>query len=162
MAGVQGVVRTETEAIDWLWQFLDRPRDWDEIYTQFLIALGGNRLQKELRDILEENFTFEEEVGKWRRPTEAEREELERDLDAKKIRRFQSWARRMREKLPARSPTDDVLIYGFRRSLEEKRHRDIVFLAERLPKEKRDSLREVSMIYRIGKQRLTDEEALRR
>lgn len=162
MAGVQGVVRTETDAIDWLWQFLDEPKEWDEIYTQFLIALGGNRLEKELREILEENFTFEEDEGKWRRPTEAEREELERDLDAKQLRKFQSWARRMLEKLPARSPTDDVLVYGFKRYLEEKRHRDIVFLAEHLSKEKRESLREVSMIYRIGKQRLTDEEALRR
>jgi hypothetical protein len=98
-----GYVSTEGEAIEWLESFLIKPRKYGEIAPEFFKALGQNKLQKSLQDLLRDNFV--EEKDTWRNPTKAERETLFKKLTDKTARQIDSFLKGQTEE----KPSDDTL-----------------------------------------------------
>jgi 16S rRNA G966 N2-methylase RsmD len=84
-----GFITTEVEAIEWLEELLKIPKTYGDIAHKFFIALGDNKLKKDLKQLLEENFILEK--GRWRNPTQAERErllKLSTDKTAREIKHY--------------------------------------------------------------------------
>lgn len=98
-----GYVSTEGEAIEWLESFLIKPKKYGEIAPEFFKALGQNKLQKSLQDLLRDNFV--EEKDTWRNPTKAERETLFKKLTDKTARQIDSFLKGQTEE----KPSDDTL-----------------------------------------------------
>ena len=98
-----GFITTEAEAIEWLEELLRVPRKQGDITPEFFKALGPQRLQKELEELLQENFV--EEKGIWRNPTTAEKERLVKRLTDKTARQIDEYLKGTIE----RSPTETEL-----------------------------------------------------
>jgi len=98
-----GFITTEAEAIEWLEELLRVPRKQGDITPEFFKALGPQKLQKELEELLQENFV--EEKGIWRNPTTAEKERLIKRLTDKTARQIDEYLKGTIE----RSPTETEL-----------------------------------------------------
>ena len=72
-------IRDETTAVEWLRRELEvGPQLEGNLVDAFRVASVKARLTKDVRRILEENFTFDQRRGRWRLPTPAE---LDRKMD---------------------------------------------------------------------------------
>jgi len=156
-------IKNTADAIRWLWDFLETPKEWDEIHARFLQALGTNRLDKDPREILEENFILDEKTDLWRRPTEAEAQELNTTRDIKRFRQFKSWANKVLSGESVSLPPSDVLEYGFKKYLHEGKHREIVKLFRAIPEEKvkADEMKKVRLIAKMAHDKVEEEDLLR-
>lgn len=81
-----GYLSTEGEAIGWLERFLSEPRKYGDIAPEFFKALGSNKLQKSLQELLHSNFVEDKEI--WRNPTRLEQETLFKKLTDKTARQI--------------------------------------------------------------------------
>lgn len=93
-----GYVSTEGEAIEWLEDFLKMPHKYGDIAPEFFKALGHNKLQKGLLELLHDNFVEEKET--WRNPTRAERESLFKRLTDKTARQIDLFLSGQTEQTP--------------------------------------------------------------
>ncbi len=96
-----GYVSNETEALEWLEDFLRIPRKCGDILPDFFKAMGPNKLQKDLQSMLQENFV--EEKGEWRNPTNSEKEHLTKKLTDMTVRQITGYL----ENTSEYQPTDD-------------------------------------------------------
>jgi hypothetical protein len=85
-------VRDEATAIEWLRTELARgPRLEGDLVGRFQVASARITLVKSLRQILDENFTYEPRRGRWRLPTPAE-QATKMDVTRQAVRdRVQRW-----------------------------------------------------------------------
>lgn len=93
-----GYITTEAGAIEWLEELLRVPRKHGDITPEFFKALGPHKLQKELEELLQENFV--EEKGIWRNPTTAEKERLVKRLTDKTARQIDGYLKSAIEREP--------------------------------------------------------------
>lgn len=84
-----GYIKTEAEAIEWLEKLLKVPRKHGDITPEFFKALGPQKLEKGLEELLQENFF--EEKGIWRNPTLAEKERLIKRLTHRTARQIDEY-----------------------------------------------------------------------
>ncbi|MEN6462205.1 MAG: DNA methyltransferase [Syntrophomonas sp.] len=126
-------VTDEKSLIVWLYQFLELPQTYSDIYTASRKIISGVEDEiPELREILDQNFILEK--GSYRRPRTREEEEKigaqrQRDL----LRSFEqviNAARTSTKKI--KGVRKEAIVIGFTQAYQEKRYQDIVDVAKRL------------------------------
>jgi 16S rRNA G966 N2-methylase RsmD/DNA-directed RNA polymerase subunit RPC12/RpoP len=98
-----GYISTEGEAVQWLENYLQKPRKYGDIAPEFFKALGQNKLPKSLQELLHDNFV--EENDTWRNPTIAEQKTLVKKLTDKTARQIDLFLNGQTEEKPG----DDTL-----------------------------------------------------
>jgi len=93
-----GYISNESEAIEWLEELLKMPRKYGDIAPEFFKALGHNKLQKDLQELLHDNFVEDKEM--WRNPTRPERESLIKRLTDKTARQIDFYLKGQAEYTP--------------------------------------------------------------
>ncbi len=145
------VVGDEKSAIAWLYNFLDEPKEYNEIFTASRkITAGVDDQIPELRELLVRNFIFED--GLYRRPmTEQEKDTVakqrERDLE-KAFEAILSEARRGKRLKEVRK---EAIIYGFTKAYQQKHYEDILLVAKHLGKKIIENNSEINDFIGIAK-----------
>lgn len=129
------LVYDEKTAIRWLYDFIEEPKDYSTIYTYFTkVANISDDDIPELRDILENNFIFEN--GKYRRPsTEDEELSVRQKREKELMRDFNSLlfdAQSSKKKI--KTCRNEALVYGFQTLYQKGNFDDILTVAKRLDK----------------------------
>ena len=126
-------VMDERSLLVWLYQFLETPQTYGDIFTASRMIITGIEDEiPELKELLEQNFILEK--GAYRRPrTREEREKIEAQRERDLLRSFDqvlNLARTSTKKI--KGIRKEAVILGFTRAYQEKRYQDIVDLAKRL------------------------------
>ena len=134
-SGQRVFIADEKSALTWLYQFLDEPRSYSNIFTAYqqAVTLIEDEIP-ELRDLLKNNFVFAD--GVYRRPHTREEEETiearrERELERafnELLLKAKGTGRRLR------NVRKEALKYGFVKAYQEQRFADILTVAKRLSK----------------------------
>ena len=129
------LVYDEKTAIRWLYDFIEEPKDYSTIYTYFTkVANISDDDIPELRDILDNNFIFEN--GKYRRPsTEDEELSVRQKREKELMKDFNSMlleARNSKRKI--KSCRNEALVFGFQTLYQKGNFDDILAVAKRLDK----------------------------
>ncbi|MEN6462206.1 MAG: DNA methyltransferase [Syntrophomonas sp.] len=126
-------VTDEKSLIVWLYQFLDSPQTYSDIYTASRKIISGVEDEiPELREILDQNFILEK--GSFRRPrTRDEEEKIETQRQRDLLCGFEQviyTARTSTKKI--KGVRKEAIVIGFTQAYQEKRYQDIVDVAKRL------------------------------
>lgn len=126
-------VTDEKSLLVWLYQFLESPQTYGDIYTASRKVITEIEDEvPELRELLDHNFILEN--GAYRRPrTRAEEEKIEAQRERDLMRSFEqilSVARSSTKKI--KNVRKEALMLGFTQAYQEKRYQDIVDVAKRL------------------------------
>ncbi len=125
-------IKDVASALNFLSELLKEPKSYSDIQPAFLQALGGRKLERSLEDLLDENFVFIEEEGKWRAPTEKELEEWGKIKRLKQVKKFESWWRRFKKGEEKRLPPEEIMVSGLREWWRAGRHWAMVEVKEML------------------------------
>ena len=128
-------VMDENSALTWLNSFLDVPKEYGEIYTNYeQITTKTNDKIPELRELLDKNFIMEN--GKYRRPkTKEERAKIEKNREKDLKKAWQKLLDRAKNgKRKIKNVRKEALKYGFTKCYQEENYKDIVTVADRLYK----------------------------
>lgn len=126
-------VSDERSALAWLYQFLDKPKNFSDILTAFnQIANIGGDAAPELKVMLEENFVYDN--GLYRRPrNEPERDELSTRRERALLREYERLLLQARtENGKIKTARREALLFGFESCYRQKRYDDILALAKKL------------------------------
>lgn len=126
-------VSDERSALAWLYQSLDKPKNFSDILTAFnQIANIGGDAAPELKVMLEENFVYDN--GLYRRPrTEPERDEISTRRERALLREYERLLLQARtEKGKIKTARREALLFGFESCYRQKRYDDILALAKKL------------------------------
>ncbi len=123
----------EKSALTWIYNFLDEPKEYSEIYTNYeQIATRTDDEIPELRELLDNNFVIED--GKYRRPqTKQERTKIEQNREKELDRAWKellSRAKNGRRKI--KNVRKEAMIHGFTKYYQEENYEDIITVADRL------------------------------
>ena len=152
------LVSDERSALTWLYNFLESPQTYTDIYTAYSRALvQSDDAIPELRELLDSNFILE--GGRYRRPqTEQEREAVEaqreRDLD-RAFDRLLAEARSGVKRL--KGGRKEALMLGFTRAYREKRYGDILAVARRLDQDFLETNGEINDFVEIARLKTGEE-----
>ena len=139
-------VSDEKSALQWLWAFLDQPKDFKTIHPAFtkVANISGDRVP-DLRELLEDNFIQEEggvhlkgglHLVKYRRPkTEEEKTGILQKREKELLREFESLllqAKASSKKI--KECRKQAVLFGFEHCYKAGRFQDILALAKRLDK----------------------------
>lgn len=128
-------VSDERSAILWLFNNLQQPKTYSEIYTAFTqVATIQDDKVPEISQLLEDNFIKENNV--FRRPT-SEEEHTSINIKREKVllREFESLLIRAKnERKKIKEVRKEALMHGFEVCYKEKRFKDILIFGERLDK----------------------------
>lgn len=126
-------ISDENSALLWLFNFLQTPKSFSEIHTAYtkISEISGDQVP-ELRDLLENNFVFEN--GEYRRPqSEQERLSLTERRERELLREFEALlleARSSKKKI--KEVRKQAVLHGFEVCYKTSRFADILLLAKRL------------------------------
>lgn len=126
-------INDEKSALIWLYNFLETPKTYSDIYTSYSKATSNIEDKiPELKDLLSNNFIFEDKV--YRRPKtekeqEAVEEQREKDLN-KAFEQILLEAKTSGKKL--REVRKEAISYGFTKAYQQMRFEDIVAVAKKL------------------------------
>jgi len=128
-------VNDERSALVWLYNFLETPQTYSDIYTAYSKNVTvSNDAIPELRELLDNNFIFEDKC--YRRPKagrEKETVEAQRERDlARAFEHLLTEAGSGGKKL--KGVRKEAVIFGFTRAYQEKRYYDILTVAKKLDK----------------------------
>ena len=128
-----GFITDEKSLLVWLYQYLETPQTYSDIYTASRKIISGVEDEiPELRELLDQNFILEK--GSYRRPhTREEEEKIEAQRQRDLLRSFEQIvdiARTSTKKI--KGVRKEALIAGFTLAYQEKRYQDIVDVAKRL------------------------------
>lgn len=126
-------ITDERSLLVWLYQFLESPQTYSDIYTASRKIISGIHDEiPELRELLDQNFVFEN--GRYRRPrTKAEEEKIEAQRQRDLLRSFEQIVNKARTSTKRiKGVRKEALIAGFTLAYQEKRYQDIVDVAKRL------------------------------
>lgn len=126
-------VTDEKSLLAWLFQFLESPQTYSDIYTASRKIISGVEDEiPELREILEQNFITEK--GSYRRPrTREEERKIEAQRQRDLLRSFDQIINAARSSTKRiRGVRKEAIILGFTQAYQEKRFQDIVDVAKRL------------------------------
>ncbi|CFX06388.1 DNA methylase N-4/N-6 [Syntrophomonas zehnderi OL-4] len=126
-------VTDEKSLIVWLYQFLETPQTYSDIYTASRKMISGVEDEiPELRELLDQNFIMEN--GSYRRPrTREEEEKIEAQRQRDLLRSFDqviNAARTSTKKI--KGVRKEAIVLGFTQAYQEKRYQDIIDVAKRL------------------------------
>ncbi|MDD4759574.1 MAG: DNA methyltransferase [Bacteroidaceae bacterium] len=128
-------VTDEKSALVWLYNFLSIPKTFSDIsvaYNQTANIQGDN--VPELRELLEQNFIFEN--AKYRRPqSEPEHNQLVEKRERQLMREFETLLiQTQTERKKIKEIRKEVLVFGFETCYKNKRYQDILTVASKLDK----------------------------
>lgn len=126
-------VSDERSLLIWLYQFLETPQSFGDIFTASRKVVTDFEDQiPELRELLDQNFIVEK--GAYRRPlTQAEQEKIEAQRERDLLRSFDqilNLARTSSKKI--KGIRKEAVILGFTQAYQEKRYQDILEVSKRL------------------------------
>jgi DNA modification methylase len=128
-------VTDEKSAIVWLFNFLSEPKSFSDVSVAFnqLANIQGDAVP-ELREMLEQNFVFED--GKYRRPkSEPEHNQIAEKREKALMREFESLLIQAKtDKKKIKEVRKEALVYGFEVCYKDKRFIDIMAIAQKLDK----------------------------
>ncbi len=126
-------VSDEKSARQWLWDFLDAPKSYDEIYTAFIKALQTSQdIIPELKNLLEEGFV--RVGGDWRRPDALTQAELEKKRQERLLRQFEEYLGLARGAQKIKEVRLEALLAGFTACYQAGRFGDILIVGKKLDK----------------------------
>jgi DNA modification methylase len=126
-------ISDEKSARQWLWDFLDEPKSYGEIYTAFVKALQTPEDQlPEPRVMLEEGFI--QTNGEWRRPDAVSQAELERRRQARLLSQFEEYLAAARAGGRLNEVRKEAVVAGFAEAYRAARWQDILAVGRKLPK----------------------------
>lgn len=126
-------VSDERSARHWIWNFLDLPKTYDEIYTDFLKALQTSEDEiPEVKVILEESFVRTN--GHWKRPDQLTQAELEKKRHERLLRQFEEYLNTARANQKLKEVRLEAVIAGFTECYRAGRFKDILAVGRKLDK----------------------------
>ncbi len=126
-------VSDERSARQWIWNFLDDPKTYDEIYTKFVPALQTSEDEiPELTIMLEESFVRTN--GEWKRPDQLTQAELEQKRLERLLRQFNEYLGAAQAGQKVKEVRREAVLAGFTECYREGRFQDIVTLGGKLDK----------------------------
>lgn len=128
-------VNDEKSALAWLNSFLDRPKDYSEIFTAFN-QVSNIQLDKvpDLKSLLDENFVFED--GYYRRPSRQKEKQNKQAKRDKQLRQeFDALLLEARGKVrKLKNVRKEAVQKGFELCYQEGRFEDILVVGKKLDK----------------------------
>ena len=136
-AGIQAqavlFISDERSARQWIWNFLDQPKTYDEIYTDFLKALQTSEDEMpEVKVILEESFVRTN--GHWKRPDQLTQAELEKKRQERLLRQFEEYLSTAKANQKLKEVRLEAVIAGFTECYRSGRYKDILLVGKKLDK----------------------------
>lgn len=126
-------ISDERSARQWIWNFLDEPKTYDEIYTKFVPALQTSEDEiPELTIMLEESFVRTN--GHWKRPDQLTQAELEQKRLERLLRQFNEYLEAAQAGQKVKEVRREAVLAGFTECYREGRFQDIVTLGSKLDK----------------------------
>ncbi len=126
-------VGDERSARQWIWNFLDQPKSYDEIYTDFLKALQTSEDEiPEVKTILEESFVRTN--GQWKRPDQLTQAELEKKRHERLLRQFEEYLSTAKANQKLKEVRLEAVIAGFTECYRSGRYIDILLVGKKLDK----------------------------
>jgi DNA modification methylase len=126
-------VSDERSARQWIWNFLDEPKTYDEIYTKFIPALQTSEdAIPELKTLLEESFIRAN--GHWKRPDQLTQAELEQKRLERLLRQFNEYLEAAQAGQKVKEVRREAVLAGFTECYREGRFQDIITLGRKLDK----------------------------
>lgn len=126
-------ISDERSARQWIWNFLDQPKTYDEIYTDFLKALQTSEDDiPEVKEILEESFVRTN--GHWKRPDQLTQAELEKKRQERLLRQFEEYLNLARANQKLKEVRLEAVIAGFTECYRAGRFKDILTVGRKLGK----------------------------
>ncbi len=123
----------DRSARQWIWNFLDQPKTYDEIYTDFLKALQTSEDEiPEVKVILEESFVRTN--GHWKRPDQLTQAELEKKRHERLLRQFEEYLNTARANQKLKEVRLEAVIAGFTECYRSGRYKDILIIGRKLDK----------------------------
>lgn len=151
-------VSDERSALAWLYNFLETPRTYSDIYTAYSRALvQSDDAIPELRELLDNNFVLEND--RYRRPqTEREREAIEAQREKELARAFDRLLAEVRSGVKRlKGVRKEALIFGFTRAYREKRYDDILAVARKLDQDFLETNGEINDFVEIARLKTGEE-----
>lgn len=126
-------VSDERSARQWIWNYLDQPKSYDEIYTDFLKALQTSEDEiPEVKTILEESFVRTN--GHWKRPDQLTQAELEKKRQERLLRQFEEYLSTAKANQKLKEVRLEAVIAGFTECYRSGRYKDILLVGKKLDK----------------------------
>ena len=123
----------ERSARHWVWNFLDEPKTYDEIYTKFIPALQTSEdAIPELKTLLEESFVRKN--GHWKRPDQLTQAELEQKRLERLLRQFNEYLEAAQAGQKVKEVRREAVLAGFTECYRKGRFQDILTLGRKLDK----------------------------
>uniref|UniRef100_Q2RKS2 DNA methylase N-4/N-6 n=1 Tax=Moorella thermoacetica (strain ATCC 39073 / JCM 9320) TaxID=264732 RepID=Q2RKS2_MOOTA len=151
-------VSDERSALAWLYNFLETPRTYTDIYTAYSRALvQSDDAIPELKELLDNNFILEN--GRYRRPqTEQEREAIEAQRERELGRAFERLLAEARSGVKRlKGVRKEALIFGFTKAYREKRYQDILAVARKLDQDFLETNGEINDFVEIARLKTGEE-----
>ncbi|HPM09242.1 MAG TPA: DNA methyltransferase [Paludibacter sp.] len=148
-------INDEKSAIIWLYNFLETPQSYSDIYTSYSKATSSIEDKiPELKDLLSNNFIFEDKV--YRRPkTEKEQEAIEEQREKDLNKAFEQIlleAKTSGKKL--KEIRKEAISYGFTKAYQQMRFEDIVTVAKKLDRKILEENSEINDFVEIAQLKL--------
>lgn len=126
-------ISDERSARQWVWNFLDEPKTYDEIYTAFVKALQTSEDEiPELKIMLEESFVRTN--GHWKRPDQLTQAELEQKRFERLMRQFNEYLESAQAGQKLKEVRREAILAGFTECYRKGRFNEIVLLGQKLDK----------------------------
>ncbi len=123
----------ERAARQWIWNYLDQPKTYDEIYTDFLKALQTSEDEiPEVKTILEESYVRTN--GHWKRPDQLTQAELEKKRQERLLRQFEEYLSTAKANQKLKEVRLEAVIAGFTECYRSGRYKDILLVGKKLDK----------------------------
>lgn len=123
----------EKSALTWLYSFLDEPKEYGEIYTNYeqIVTKTDDEIP-ELREMLDNNFILED--GKYRRPeTKEEKARIDKSREKELDRAWKELLNRAKNSnRKIKNVRKEALIHGFTKCYQEENYEDILIVADAL------------------------------
>lgn len=126
-------ISDERSARLWVWNFLDEPKTYDEIYTAFVKALQTSEDEiPELKIMLEESFVRTN--GHWKRPDQLTQGELEQKRLERLLHQFNEYLEVAKAGQKIKEVRREAVLAGFTECYRTGRFQDILTLGNKLDK----------------------------
>jgi DNA modification methylase len=126
-------ISDERSARLWVWNLLDVPKTYDEIYTAFVKALQTSEDEiPELKLMLEESFVRTN--GHWKRPDQLTQAELEQKRLERLLRQFNEYLEAAQAGQKLKEVRREAVLAGFTECYRTGRFQDILTLGHKLDK----------------------------
>jgi len=147
----------EQTALTWIYNFLDEPKDYSEIYTSYnQVATKTDDEIPELRKMLDNNFIQED--GKYRRPqSKKEKAQIKKNREKKLNKAWEKILdRAINSRRKIKNVRKEALIHGFTKCYQNENYEDIITVADRLYKSTLESSGDILDFVDIARMKIGD------